>query len=97
MMKHIVSHMALIAATLLIAGCAHAKPIAIGIAPDGALTVAGRPCPESQLVARLSELGARNHHGAVIHADRNAPFKQVTTVVEACRVAGVQPVTTSTP
>jgi biopolymer transport protein ExbD len=95
-MKHIVFHIGLITATLLIAGCTHTRPVAVGIAPDGAITVADRPCSESQLVARLSELGARNHQGVVIHADKNAPFKQLATVMDACKVAGVQSVTAST-
>jgi biopolymer transport protein ExbD len=92
-MKHIVSHIGVFTAILLMAGCAHTKPITVSIASDGALTVAGRPCSESQLVTRLSELGSRNHHGVVIHADKNAPFKQVVTVTDAGKAAGVRPVT----
>ena len=94
-MKHVASPMALILASLLIAGCAHTKPIAVGIASDGGLTVAGRPCSASQLVARLSELGSRNRHGVAIRTDTDAPFKQVATVMDACKAAGVQPVTVS--
>ena len=92
-MKHIISRIGVVTTILLVAGCASTKPITVGIAPDGALTVAGRPCPESQLVARLSDLSSRNHHGVVIRADSNAPFKQVVTVTEACKAAGVHPVT----
>ena len=93
-MNRIISEIGIITAALLIAGCAHSKPTVVRIAPSGALTVAGQPCSESQLVARLSELGSRNHNGVEIRADKNAPFQQVVTVMDACKAAGVQPVTT---
>jgi biopolymer transport protein ExbD len=96
MKKHIITSIGYVAAILALTGCAHTKPIVVGIAPDGALTVGGRPCSETQLVARLSELGARNHHGAVIRADKSAPLTQVTTVMNACKAAGVQPVSATT-
>ncbi|MBM3847005.1 MAG: hypothetical protein FJ405_12060 [Verrucomicrobia bacterium] len=95
-MKHVVSHIVIIAFALLIAGCAHTKPITVGIAADGALTVAGRPCSESHLAARLSKLGSRKHQGVVIRADKSAPFNQVATVMDTCKVAGVQPVSVVT-
>lgn len=80
----------------LFAGCAHTQPVTLGISADGTITVAGRPCSESELVARLSELGSRSRHGVLVRADTNAPFRQVVTVIDACKAAGVQPVTTTT-
>jgi hypothetical protein len=60
------------------------------IAADGALTVAGEPCPANELASRLATLKAKQPTAIAIQADRDAPFKQVEVVVDACNNAGIE-------
>ena len=72
------------------------QPVAISIAHDGALSVAGEPCRQSELTARLTELAAKQPTAVVVRADARAPYKQVVAVMDACKTAGVQQVSLAT-
>ncbi len=61
----------------------------ITIAADGALTVAGEPCPVAQLTERINQLAARQPVSVAIQADAKAAMKWVVAVAKACQIAGL--------
>jgi len=92
MKKHILITIGCLVLVFALAGCAHTKPVVISIAPDGALAVAGRQCPPTQLVDRLTKVAERNPNGVVVRADPKAPMQQVVAVMDACKAAGIHDV-----
>src|ERR1043166_7907021 len=62
----------------------------VSIARDGGVTVAGKRCKGSQLVAKLKELASKEPTTVAIHADKDAPYRSVTAVMDACKEAGVR-------
>jgi biopolymer transport protein ExbD len=71
------------------------KAIVITLAADGALTLAGQPCPLDQLADRLNTLATQEPVFIRLKADRKTPFRQVVNVVETCKGAGIDDVTFS--
>jgi serine/threonine protein kinase/biopolymer transport protein ExbD len=61
----------------------------VSVASNGALTVAGEPCPPDALAARLKTLAARQPIAIAIQADHNAPFEKVVAVMDACKAASI--------
>ena len=96
MKKQIITTIGCIVMASAIVGCAHTsstasagarQQVAISIARNGTLTVAGKQCSVDQLTARLSGMAAQN---AVINADIHTPYSHVVAIVDACKAAGVE-------
>jgi biopolymer transport protein ExbD len=66
------------------------RSVVVSIARAGGLTVAGKRCKGSQLVAKLKELASKEPTTVTIRADKDAPFRSVTAVMDACKEAGVR-------
>lgn len=74
-----------------------AREEVITIAADGALTVAGEPCPVEELEERIKKLAAHHPASVVIRGDAKVTAKSVTAVMEACKSAGISNVVLATP
>jgi biopolymer transport protein ExbD len=102
MKKHLIKTIGCIAAAITFAGCLHSpnttaqedrqQPVAISIAPNGELSVAGEQCRQSELTGRLTELAAKRQTAVLVRADARAPYTQVVAVMDACKAAGMQQV-----
>ncbi|MBE0545379.1 MAG: protein kinase [Verrucomicrobia bacterium] len=69
------------------------KIVPIVITADGALTVAGKRYDSIDPQTWLGELSALHPTAVTISADSAVPFRQITIVMDACRSAGIGPVT----
>ena len=65
------------------------QSIAISIAHDGTLFLAGKECPPSQLSARLTELAVNKATVVMVQADASTSHKRLVEVMDTCKAAGV--------
>jgi biopolymer transport protein ExbD len=66
------------------------REVVISIVRDGSITVAGKRCKESQLVGKLKGLVSKQPTTVTIRADKDAPYRSVIGVMNACKKAGVR-------
>ncbi len=71
------------------------KVVTITLAADGALTVAGQPCPLDQLADRLKALAGEDAVLIRLQADKKTPYRQVVAVLDACKDSGIKDITFS--
>ena len=63
----------------------------IGISPEGTFFIGERPVSESELIAEIQALAAKDPETAVLlMADEDVPLKHVTLVMDESRKAGLQ-------
>jgi biopolymer transport protein ExbD len=68
----------------------------IVIPAAGALSVAGTPCPASELEGRLAKLAEDQPIAIFIRSEAGVPFKQIVAVMDACKAAGITSITAGT-
>jgi biopolymer transport protein ExbD len=71
------------------------EQITIAIARDGSFYLAGERLDLSRLATRLKELAAQRQP-VTIRADKDADFKRIAEVMDACKAAAVSQVAVAT-